>query len=98
MQRQPLSDECVAPLPVSTGMDTGINPADLTSCCSVCCVISSCYCKCPQCLGVQTKGVICCCETEGACCKVGVKEGSCWYVRDVWVECATKSCIAIQGK
>lgn len=37
--------------------------------CGVCCIMLSCYCKAPACLGCYSKYWICCCNQEAVCCK-----------------------------
>lgn len=58
-----------------TTTDGGVNPADLTSCCALCCCICSLYCKCPDAIGCHEKGQLMCCECEQVLCKTSSQEG-----------------------
>lgn len=44
-------------------------PDDLVPCFALCCMIESCYCDWPECIGCRGRMVICCLSGQGMCCK-----------------------------
>ena len=71
----------------TTAMVEAPDPEDLTACCALCCIITSCYRKFPECCGCYSKGIFTCLEVEQLCCKPGAYEGSlCMLQKSEW-EC-----------
>jgi len=63
------------------------NPEELTPFASCCCVITSCYCSLPKCLGVYSKGLFTCLQVEVLCCKTPIDDGSLCLCTKSEIEC-----------
>uniref|UniRef100_A0A7S1EYT9 Uncharacterized protein n=1 Tax=Noctiluca scintillans TaxID=2966 RepID=A0A7S1EYT9_NOCSC len=53
---------------------TDVRLADLLVCGGCCCVVTSIFCKTPDCFGCKNESLVCCWQCESACCKPAGKD------------------------
>ena len=64
-----------------------VNTNDLLVFQAMCCSITSCYTKYPECCGCIQNSVCCCCVCEGICCKTAVEQGEWCVIQQQTIKC-----------